>query len=89
MNVEPTVTAKVSRVRLDSIDALRGLIMVIMALDHVRDFVSHSTIALGGPGLPPPRIVFHAVGNPFLRAYFHAVGGYRRFFLWLTRSDEA
>jgi uncharacterized membrane protein len=33
-----------SRVRVDSVDLLRGLIMVIMMLDHTRDFVHSSAL---------------------------------------------
>src|SRR5262245_20055165 len=81
--------AAVRRSRLDSVDALRGLIMIIMALDHVRDFIhrgamseSPTNLATTTPLLFMTRWVTHLCAPTFtltagLGAYFYWRRGQR------------
>src|SRR5215469_15194619 len=48
-------TASSSRARLESVDLLRGIVMILMALDHVRDY-------LGAPGISPTNLQTTTVG---------------------------
>jgi uncharacterized membrane protein len=38
-------SATLRRARLDSVDAVRGVVMIVMALDHVRDFVHRGAMS--------------------------------------------
>ncbi len=68
---EPTLTPKPTRQRLEAVDLLRGLLMILMALDHTRDYFSNVTInptdpAQSWPALFATRWVTHLCAPGFI-----------------------
>ena len=75
--------------RLYSLDALRGLVMIIMALDHVRDFLSSSAMLFPPENLArtTPILFFTRWITHFCAPVFMFAGGMGAF-LWAQRNGS-
>ena len=56
------------RGRLVSVDVLRGLVMVLMALDHARYYFSGAHVSPEDMSATEPAAVRHPLGHAFVRA---------------------
>jgi uncharacterized membrane protein len=91
-DMKGAASAALRRARLDSVDALRGAVMIIMALDHVRDFVhrgamsqSPTDLATTTPLLFLTRWITHFCAPVFM--FTAGIGAY--FYLVRRNPDQA
>jgi uncharacterized membrane protein len=83
-------TGTVPAPRIQSVDALRGAIMMVMAIDHIRDFVARSAQQFLPTDLTrtTPAIFFTRWITHFCAPVFVATAGLGAYF-WMTRGHHS
>src|SRR5271165_962301 len=86
---EPVVASAVTkRVRIESIDVVRGVIMIIMALDHVRDFFGNSGLNPSDPATTTIPLFFTRWITHFCAPVFFLLTGTGAYLSLRTKSKR-
>jgi hypothetical protein len=79
-----------SQSRIESIDIIRGAVMAIMALDHIREFLHSAALSFSPEDLTrtTPGHLLHALDHSLLRARIHVHRRVGRIPVGATRQEQ-
>ena len=81
---------RIKRKRIESIDLLRGIVMIIMVIDHVRDYFHHPAFKYDPADLEHTSVAifFYKMDNPLLCTHICIPGRHCGLSVWRKKNQK-